>query len=247
MTWTELGWAIIGLGSILLIVFSLAFKKEGRYRPRKQELVNTFLNQRVRAVEQGKKRLILLGEDFWSQAFPGLGLHALTVLPGLIKFEDIVEGGQVVSAGRGELVLFARQVIQGRYQEGFSPALHHAMVSLVGFQGFSFTAGLLSELNRDSPGSLAILGGYGFDSVLWAESVQAKGGHVFAAAGTISAQAALYLTVRDLLIGEEVFMLPGLIKPMVGNQAGWTTEDILRLVLIALLILVSLLKAGGIL
>jgi hypothetical protein len=70
---------------------------------------------------------------------------------------------------------------------------------------------------------------------------------VFAAAGSVIAQAALFLNVRDLLIGEEVFMLPGLMEPTPPNQAGWLTEDILRAALMGLLIVAVILKVAGLL
>ena len=245
MTWNDIGWAIVGLGAVLLAVFKLILNNDHKHPLRGKTAIKALRKAQVRALEQGKKRQVIIGEHLWSRAYPGLGLHALSTLPEVVSLESLMEGKQAISAG-GDLAVLARQVIQGHYQNGYSYGLLHSPVGVLGVGSFSFAAGLLPELLKDSPGSMTILGDHGFEAGLLANAVQTKGGHVFSATGSLTAQAALYLTVRDLLIGEEIFLLPGLIKPTPGSQAGWTVEDILRIVLIVLLILISILKASGI-
>lgn len=248
MTWTQIGWTIITLGAILLVGFSLIFKGRHRYQVRKLPAVKALFDQRVIAVEQGKGRQVVLGDRFWTRAYPALGLHPLSVLPSLISAEDMVDRGQALSSGTGELVLFARQVAQGVYQDGFSIGLEQKIrpLQMPGPTPLSFLAGLLVEINLNSPGSLALFGSFGQSAPLWAEAAFIKGGHVFAAAGTLSAQAALFMSVRDLMIGEEVFLLPGLIEPKPHNQAGWISEDILRAILIVIILVAAVLKMVGV-
>jgi hypothetical protein len=249
MTWTQIGWMIIALAAVLLAGFSVLLNRRYQYLARKIPAVKRLQDRRVVAVERGKGRQVILGEGLWTHAYPGLGLHALSILPGMVSPDDRVEGGQVLSTGSGTLALFALQVVQGCYQDGFSPGLQERarFVSLPGPTPLSFTAGLLPDLSLQSPGSLSLFGSFGLSAPLWAEAAQIKGGHVFAAAGSITAQAALFLNVRDLLIGEEVFMLPGLLEPTAPNQAGWLTEDILRAALMALLIAAAVMKMAGLL
>ena len=98
-----------------------------------------------------------------------------------------------------------------------------------------------------SPGSVGLFGHYGPMEALVLEAAQMKGGHSFAAAGSISAQAALFLTTRDLLIGEEIFLLPGLMDRSPSLQAAWISEDILRVLMIALLVIAAGLTLAGVL
>jgi hypothetical protein len=247
MTWTQIGWTIIALAAVLLTGFSLLFRHRYTYQARKNPAVERLQEQQVIAIERGMGRQVVLGDGLWTHAYPGLGLHALLTLPGMVSPEDCVEAGQVISTGSGVMVLFARQIVQGCYQDGFSPGLQERVlpVSLPGPTPLSFTAGLLPDLSTQRLGSLAMFGSYGLSAPLWAEAAQIKGAHVFAAAGSITAQATLFLNVRNLLIGEEVFMLPGLLKISKVNQAGWLTEDILRVALMILLIIASVLKMAG--
>ena len=243
MTWAQIGWVLIALAAVLLLVLSFLFKGRCRYPARQKKALKAFLEERLTAVERGTDRQIVLGDRFWSRAYPALGLHALAVLPRLARPENLADGGQSISAGTGELIVFARQIVHGNYQDGFSEALP---VSLPGPTPFSFLAGFISEVGQRQPGSAGFLGNYGATAALMNEAVAMQGGHTFAAAGSISAQAALFLNHQALLIGEEVFMLPGLIEPTPHDQAGWVTEDILRVLLMVVLVVAAGLKMAGV-
>lgn len=248
MTWAQVGWVVIGLSALLLVGFSLLLKGRHSYLVRHLPAVKALIDQRVIAIERGKGRQVVLGNRFWNRAYPGLGLHALAVLPSLVSPEDVFDGRQLFSAGTGELVLFARQVVQGVYDDGYSMGLEQGAnpLQVPGPTPLSFLAGQMVEINLQSPGSLALFGNFGQGAPLWAEAAFIKGSHVFAAAGSISAQAALFLGVRDLLIGEEIFMLPGLTDHSPINQAGWMTEDVIRGLLIVFILVAVVLKMVGV-
>jgi len=249
MTWTQIGWVIIGVAALSLVGFSLVFKGRGGYQVRRLPAVKALLDQRVIALERGQERQVVLGDRLWNRAYPGLGLQALAVLPGLASSEHLFDGGQAVSGGAGELVLFARQVVRGEYADGYSTGLEMPgnPLQVPGPTPLSFLAGQMMEINLGAPGSVALLGHFGAGSPLWAEAAFIKGSHVFAAAGSISAQAALYLGTSDLVIGESVFMLPGLVEPSPTHQAGWLTEDLIRVGLMVLILVASVLKMAGVL
>ena len=244
MTWTEIGWVIIGLAVVLLLFFSLLFSQRGRYAVRVNPAVNAFVKQRVRSLEGGKQSQVALGDRFWSRSYPALGLHALSVSASLAETDLGAQETQVFAAGTGELALFARQILCGTYQGGYSSALN---LILTGPTPYAFLAGFLGEMGLHSPGSVGLFGHYGPMGALILEAAQIKGGHPFAAAGSISAQAALFLTTRDLLIGEEIFLLPGLMDRSPSLQAAWISEDILRVLLITLLVVAAGLTLAGVL
>ncbi len=249
MTWAQVGWVIIILAAVLLVVFRFIIKDRFNHRVRKKGTAEELNHQRLRGIERGLARHVILGDRFWSRVFPGLGLHALTVLPSLVKPDDRADGGQVISGGSGALVVFAQQIVQGGYQGGFSEALTSGdnPVALPGVTPLSYLAGLLLEFNMRPLGSLALFGNYGSTAVLWTEAAHLTGAHIFAGAGSLTAQAALYLNVHDLLIGEEIFLLPGLIDSTPQNQAGLITEDFLRVSLIVFLVIAAILKMVGVL
>jgi hypothetical protein len=249
MTWSLVGWAFIGLSATMLMVYTLLFKTGKLYFARRFPAVERLKSSRVRSLEGGKKRGIIIGHQLWSRSYPGLGLEAISALPVFIDAENSVEGGQVVSTSDGSLLVLARQVTLGKYQGGFSKPLSEvsSSLSLLGMTPLSFTAGVLMELKNQPYGSLALFGNYGPEAALWVGALANNKAFGFAAAGSLSSQAALFLSVRDLMIAEEVFLLPGLIRSRSADQAGWLTEDSLRILLILLLILGAVLKMVGIL
>ena len=249
MTWSWIGWAIIGLSMVSLIVFSFLFKKGKSYQIRRYQAVERLKSSRVSAMERGKSRFVMLGHQLWSHTYSGLGLQALLALSPFLDAENAADGHQVVSVSDGSLLVLARQIAQGHYRGGFSKALNESgsAFSLPGPSPLSFTAAILPKLKSQSCGSLVMLGYYGPEAALWAEGVVDQNEHVFAAAGSLSSQAALLVSVRDLLIAEEVFMLPSLIEPRPMDRAGLLTEDILRIVLILLMVVGAFLKVIGVL
>ncbi len=247
MTWSLVGWMVIGLGVVLLLAFSFLFKGHKGYPVRRFPAVERLVASRVTALEQGKKCAVVLGHRFWSSAYPGLGLQALSILPTVLSEENAAEGGQVVAVGDGSLLMLARQIVGKCYRDGFSKALHNPdlSVSLPGMTPISFTAGLLPELHSHSYGALVLAGNYGPEAIMWAESLADRAEYVFAAAGTLSSQAALFPSVQDSLIGEEIFMLPGLVDGQPVDQAALLTEDILRIGCVLLLLVGVILKLAG--
>lgn len=249
MTWSLVGWAIILLAAVMLILSTFLLKTDRSYRVRRLPAVDDLVASRTTAVERGRKRQIVLGHRLWSPVYPGLGLQALAALPTLAGAETTVDGGQSVSLSEGSLLVLARQVVGGGYSDGFSEYINETvqLVTLPGVTPLSFTAGFLHTLAVQKPYSTALFGNYGPEGALWAAAAADRGGDVFAAGGSLASQAVLFLSVRDLLFGEEAFLVPGLISPDTADHAGWLTEDILRVLLVVLLIVGAALKMGGIL
>jgi len=249
MTWTLVGWVAIGLSALLLGLFWVLSKQSGFYPGRKIPSTESLLRAQINSIERGQHRQIILGDQFWSFTYPGLGLHALNNLSSFLDSETAVEGGLTISAGNPELVVFARQIVHQSYRDGFSSNLPPARIQTVlpGPTPLSLTAGLLPVLNTSRHGSLALFGHYGPEAILWTEAARSRGSAIFAAAGTLSSQAALFLSVHDLVLGENVFMLPGLLKMRQEDQASWLAEDILRILLMLGLIIGAALKLAGVL
>lgn len=249
MIWSLLGWVLIGLSALMLFVFGILLRKRISYPVRHFPAVDRLAASRVDALERGKKRAVLLGHKLWSPVYPGLGLGVLSVFPFLIDAEQVEEGGQVVSLGDGGLLLLARQIVVGRYHDGFSESLIGSDVGIIlpGMTPLSFTAGLLPELRSQPYGSLAMFGNLGPEVALMMEAIADKKETVFTAAGPITSLAALFPGSQDLIVGEEVFQLPGLLDEGTAEKAGPLTEDIMRMGCILMLVLGALLKALGVL
>ena len=248
MTWTLLGWALIILAAVLLGVLSWGVHLASP-PPRKLVFSQRYKAARGKAIEQGKQQLVILGNRFWSSAYPGLGLTGLFSLSALITPETMADGGQALTTSSGSIASIARQVVAGKYTDGFSRQLTEPRIEtrVPGLTPFTFTAALLSELKEATAGNLLYLGDFGPEAVLAAQKVANQGGQVFIGAGSITAQATLFLCARDLLLGEQVYMLSPALAPTAKNRAGMLVEDVLRVALMLLLITGAVLKMCGVL
>jgi len=248
MNFLLVGWALIGSAVILILILKL-FPIGKDYPLRDEPAVGRLHHSQTEAIERGEERLILLGSRLSPIAYPGLGLHALSVLPSFLDTESGVDGGLTIGSADGRLLAFAHQIVENRYRDGFSPVLHQSGVrtKLYGPTALSFTAGILPELSV-SPGThLALFGYYGPEAMLWAENLGRKGGGIFASGGAISAQAVLFLIVEDQLIGEATFGIPGAMGREAAQGESLLIQDILRWALILGLLIGVGLKLGGVL
>ncbi len=249
MNWSIVGWGTIGVAVVLLAAFSILIKNKKPYLIRKFPQLESLRSSRTDAIEAGVDRVIVLGHKLFSTGYPGLGLTSLSAIPDFLDDETLADGKINLASSEGSLVVFAQQIIENTYLGGFSRALTPEGVrsTLLGPTPFSFTAGLLSGLSEHSHRGLVLTGYFGPEASLWSEACESKNGYTFSSAGTITSQAALYLHAKDLLIGENAYLLSGMFDPRPGKNAGWLTEDILRILLIILLVTGVILKLVGIL
>lgn len=203
MNWTILGGIFIACAAVLVFISEI-MQIGKKYPVRRDPGLDNLHKAQMAAVARGQPRKLLLGDRLSPVVFPGLGLQALSALPSFLDRESGVDGGLTLGSADGGLIVFARQIVRHAYSEGFSPALHQAgaRTKLYGPTPLSFTAGILPELNARPGSSLALFGYYGPEALLWVDAVQRnESGAVFASGGTLTAQAAMFLSVRDLLIG----------------------------------------------
>jgi len=247
MNWSIVGWGVIGFAAVLLAVSSILFKNKRTYRIRNFPQFDSLETSRIGAIEGSLRRTLVLGHQLFSPGYPGLGLNSLSPVPGFLDPETLADGKLEITSSEGTLVVFAQQIIENAYQDGFTTALipNEVKSSLLGPTPFSFTAGLLSDLSAAPQQGLILTGSFGAEASLWSEVCLSKNGYVFGSAGTITSQAASFTNVKDLLIGENTFVMPGLIDPSPGKRAGWFTEDILRVIIILALITGAILKLVG--
>jgi hypothetical protein len=248
-TWSLAGWVFIGIAAILLVLFQLVYKKGRGYSVRYDPAIDRLIQSRIAALEKGRHQHLGLGQALWSNLYPGLGLHGLLVLPYMQNEASLAVQNSEVTAGDGALVVLARQVLDKTYMDGFSLTLERSgrKTNLIGPTPLSYAAGLLTELGINPHESLALLGNYGPEALLFSEAIVDRLGYLFAASGNLTSQASLYASVEDVLIGENIFLLPGALHSSAKNQAGWITEDVLRILLILILIAGVVLKITGVL
>lgn len=73
MNWSILGWGMIGISIILLIIFTFLFKNGRSYLVRKNTQIEGLKISRIKAIEGGLHRTLVLGHKLTSSSYPGVG------------------------------------------------------------------------------------------------------------------------------------------------------------------------------
>ncbi len=249
MNWMIFGWVTICLTAILLAVFHLLTRNHRTDEPRPNTFIRSFYAARAAALERGERLGIIIGDQLLGSPYDGLGLHPLSILPKFVDPETWLGHNQLVYSSEGSLLVFAHQIMTGQYQDGFSlalPLVNQGVVMMPGPTPASFTAALLPEIAMVTHRSVFMAGNYGAESLLWAEAARKKDAHVFAAAGTLTSQAVLFPTLTDILLGEEIFLLPGLLSETDRKKNSDAVHDLLIVLLVIGLILGAVLKLVGV-
>jgi hypothetical protein len=249
MNWMVFGWVTICLTGILLAVFHFLIRNHRTDEPRSNSFIRSFYTARAAALERGEQLGIVIGDRLLGSPYDGLGLHPLSVLPEFIDPETWVGHNQTVYSSEGTLLVFAHQIMTGQYHDGFSstlPLVNQGVVMLPGPTPASFTAALLPGLAMVTHRSVFLAGNYGAESLLWAEAVRKNDAYVIAAAGTLTSQAVLFPTLTDVLMGEEIFLLPGVLSKSEHQQNSEKVHDLLIGLLVIGLILGAVLKMVGV-
>ena len=91
-----------------------------------------------------------------------------------------------------------------------------------------------------------LVGNFGPEVALLAEAADQQDAFTLGASDSLAAQAVLYASSEETLIGEELFALPAYLQAGPTHQASLRAQDILRWAVVGLIVLAVLLSFLGI-
>jgi hypothetical protein len=118
---------------------------------------------------------------------------------------------------------------------------------LTGLTPFSYAAGALPAMRDENVSANVLIGNFGVEVALLTDAAQRKDTFSLAGSDNLAAQAVLYASAQEPLIGEEVYATGAYIGAGRLHQASLLTQDILRWLLILGILVGTLLKLAGIL
>lgn len=254
MYWFELalGFGLILLAAALLLIFSLTQKAQRRSRARTRVVLRPIrAMQRLQraiglAVEDGSRLHVSLGRSSLISQTSASALVGLSTLERIGSLSSISDRAPVATSGDGTLAVLSQDTLRASYRlssipEQFDPN----QARLSGPTSFSYVAGTLPVIRDERVSANLLIGNFGPEVALLTDAANEEGSFTLAASDSLAAQAVLYATTRDPLIGEELFAVPAYLQPHSVYQASLRTQDVLRWVVIAVLIGGSLLSFLG--
>ena len=240
-----LGLALVLLAAVLLFVLSRA-RRQGRPRFRVVPALARLHRAIGLSVEDGTRLLIGLGGTSLLTRNGGSALAGLGLLHDVARDTSVSDRPPVAVAGEASLALLAQDVLQSGFREaGAVEFFQPSSGRLAGMTPFSAAAATIPMLTDEHVSAAALIGHHGVEAALVADASERSGIVLAGAADDPAAQAALFASASEALIGEEVFATSAYVGGRPAHVASLTVQDVLRWLIILGILLGAGLKVLG--
>lgn len=243
----------LGLGFLVLFIFLLVlFWLRERKRPRASlRTIQAFakLKQGMGlAVEAGQRLHLSLGHGGIADQFSAPALLGLSLLQRIARVASISDRPPVVTSGEAAQALLSQDTLRSAYrsihaENQFDPNA----AQLSGLTPFSYAAGALPVVYDQQVSVNVLAGSFGSEVALIADAAARTGSISLGGSENLAAQAVLYATVQEPLIGEELFAAGAYVQAGPMHTASLKTQDVLRWLLIGAILAGAALKLVGVL
>lgn len=241
---------LIGLGlvvfsAILLLALSLIKQKS----PPKLRAI-TAITRLYRAiglsVEDGTRLFIHLGPNSLLTPHSAAPFAGLGMLRHLTERTSLSDRPPIAAAGESALALLAQDTLEAGYEAAGAGEYYQSTSGRVtGLTPFSAAAGAMPIIRDEDVSASVLIGHFGIESVLMAEAAERQNTFLLGASDEPAAQAALYASAPEALIGEELYSAGAYLGAPQSHAASLTVQDILRWLIIIALLAGSAMKLLG--
>lgn len=242
---------IIGLGVVLLaagLLIGLTFlrrKSEPVFRE-----IPAFIHLKRAigiSVEAGTRLHISLGRGGMQTPNAAPGLAGLAMLRYLTEQTSASDEPPVVTSGSADLALLSRDTLRAGYNAAGAEEIYDPTTGrLTGLTPFSYAAGAIPIIRDENVSANILIGHFGPEVALLTDAAERTNSPAVAAAVDPAAQAIIYASVDDPLVGEELFAAGAYSNAGRAHLASLQVQDILRWAIILVLLGGSALKLVGV-
>ena len=193
------------------------------------------------AVEDGTRLHVSLGRGGLVSPRGAASLSALALLRQIGEQTSISDRPPVATSGDPVLAALSQDTLQAACQSaGVDELFQPTSGRLGGLTPFSYAAGAMTVARQEQVSTDVLMGDFGAEVGLLTEASERENSTLIAAASEPSAQAILFASATEPLVGEELFAAPAYIGNDPAQRASLQAQDILRW-----LIILALLAAAG--
>lgn len=231
--------ALLCLGLIILFV-AAGRNKPGRHL-REIPAFLRFRNEVGLAVESGKRLHISLGHGGINNLPAGSAFVGLTMLDRCARAASISDRPPVATSGDPLLAILSQETLRSTYRNLGAERLYEPSSGrLSGITPLAFTAGALPVIHDEQISSNILAGHFGGEVALMTEAGERSGSLTVAGSDNIAAQAVLFASAQEPLIGEELYAGGAYLGAGPIHAASLRMQDILRWLLIAIILIGAL-------
>ncbi len=232
------------LGS--MVFFTLTRDKEERPQLRRIPAFRKIKEVIGLTVEEGSQLHVSLGRGGFTSFQSASALAGLSVLQEIIKSSSVCDYPPVATTGNPTISILAQDIIQGA-SKAISIEGHErtSVGELVGLTPFSYAVGTLTTIREDRVSANVLAGWYGSEVTWLTTASERQGSPTIAGTAQLPAQAIMYATASEPLIGEELFATGAYLGENPMHVSSVNTQDIFRWLLVVIIILGIVLKYMG--
>ena len=247
MTITGLiGLAFVLLFLVLMIISATAQGKRPEEGLREISAFNNLRRAIGLAVEAGSRLHITLGRGSVLGRESTSAFVGLSVLDRLARLASTGDNPPIATAGNSSLVILAQDTLSGSYQQlGLGEQYKSTTAQMVGFTPFSYAGGALAMAADKNTGASILIGNFGAEVALITDAGERSGNLTLAGTDNIPAQAVLYATAQEPLIGEEIYAGGAYVNAGPMHFASLRAQDMIRWILVAVILLGLFVKIVG--
>jgi hypothetical protein len=226
--------SILGLGLVILcagfmIIFRLVFDKGG-FKGFRSIPAFSQLHQKIGlAVEDGSRLHVSLGNGSPLSQQGASALVGLNVLEGITQLSAASDQPPVATSGDGGLAILSQDSLRAANRSVNSLGLYNSTQGrLAGPTPFSYIAGTIPVILDEDVSANILIGNFGPEVGLLTENSEKMNAFTVAGSDSLPAQAVLYATASEPLLGEELFASGAYLQANPLHIASLRVQDILR-------------------
>lgn len=201
-----------------------------------------------RAVEEGSRLHISLGSARILSPQTAASLVGLEMLNRIALISSNSDHPPVVTSGEPVLAILSQDTLKTAFrsanaQDQYEPGSGR----LAGFTPFSYAAGTVAAITDENVSANVLVGHFGPEVALLTDAAERQNAFVLASSDGLTAQSILFAAAQEPLIGEELFAGGAYLQAGPIHAASLRTQDILRIVVAAGILIASILNLAGIL
>jgi len=213
----------------------------------------TRLRQAIgRVVEDGTRLHVSLGRGGLITPQSASAMAGLTLLRRLAELTSAGDQPPIVTSGDASLAILSQDTLQTASQASAQGVYDPSAGRLTGLTPFSYAAGAIPAIRDENISTNVLMGNFGVEAALLTDAAERANTFTLAASDNLAAQAVLYASAQEPLIGEELYAAGAYMDAGPVHTASLTVQDILRWLIIAAILLgalfqlVQLLLSAGI-
>jgi hypothetical protein len=168
----------------------------------------------------------------------------------LRRLADLTSAGDqppIVTSGEATLGILSQDTLQSAARFSERAAFDPTAGRVTGLTPFSYAAGAIPIIRDENVSANLLMGNFGVEVALLTDAVERKNTFVLAGSDNLTAQAVIYASAQESLIGEEIYAAGAYVQSSPLHTASLTVQDILRWLIITVILIGAALTLAGVL